>query len=176
MAAHKVPLTIRFWNKVDKSFGHGPQGDCWVWIADRCKDGYGSIKINKKTSRSHRVSWEIHNGPIPDSLWVLHKCDNPPCVNPDHLFLGTVRDNVDDMMRKGRTLKGLNHPSHTNPEAWARGERVNTAVLTASQVSEILIALKNGAGLTELGRKYGVLKHAIYSIREGRTWKHIPRP
>lgn len=86
----------RFFQKVDMS------RDCWIWKAGTDKDGYGKIYVDGKTIRSHRVSWEIHNGPIPKNMCVLHKCDNPPCVNPEHLFLGTSTDNNRDREVKNR--------------------------------------------------------------------------
>lgn len=99
--SHKAPAESRFWPKVDKSPGHGPQGECWVWTASTNPDGYGNLNHGKE-NRAHRVSWKIHNGPIPPDLQVLHRCDNPPCVRPDHLWLGTHADNMRDMGIKGR--------------------------------------------------------------------------
>jgi len=87
----------RFWAKVDKT------DSCWVWTGATLRRGYGQIRIPvKKAKQAHRLSWEIHNGPIPDGMLVCHKCDNPPCVNPAHLFLGTQSDNNKDCVRKGR--------------------------------------------------------------------------
>ena len=86
----------RFWARVDKS------GDCWVWTAYTSVCGYGQCYLNNKTWLAHRASWVIHNGPIPDGLCVLHKCDNPPCVNPDHLYVGTKKDNTRDMIARNR--------------------------------------------------------------------------
>src|SRR4030043_361681 len=86
----------RFWNKVNKT------DDCWIWTAYCNKKEYGCFKFQDKSELAHRVSWIIHNGPIPNGLHVLHKCDNPPCVRPDHLFLGTDKDNANDRISKGR--------------------------------------------------------------------------
>ena len=87
----------RFWRKVDKS------GECWLWQgATYCRMHYGCLGIGGRTTRAHRFSWELHNGPIPDGLCVLHRCDVPRCVNPDHLFLGTKLDNMKDRTAKGR--------------------------------------------------------------------------
>lgn len=96
------PLAERFWEKVLKT------DTCWVWTAAKYPNGYGVIGVGKKPSgdsimkAAHRLSWELANGPIPDGLWVLHKCDNRPCVRPDHLFLGTAHDNNQDTWDKKR--------------------------------------------------------------------------
>ena len=91
-----IPPEKRFWMQVHKSSG------CWVWVGNRIPQGYGTIGVGGKPVRAHRYSWELHNGPIPDGLFVLHRCDNPPCVRPDHLFLGTALDNSRDCVDKGR--------------------------------------------------------------------------
>ena len=87
----------RFWAKVDKS------GECWVWTAALHTTGYGIFGIGgKRVDRAHRISWAIANGPIPEGAHILHHCDNRPCVNPAHLFIGTNQDNVNDCIKKGR--------------------------------------------------------------------------
>src|SRR5690606_35598865 len=97
----------RFIAKVDM------RGDCWVWTATRMSRGYGYFYANGKMRGAHRVAWAIAHGYFPD-VHVLHRCDNPPCVRPDHLFLGTQRDNMADMAAKGRCgrgdITGVNHP------------------------------------------------------------------
>lgn len=80
-------------------------GECDIWLGARGSDGYGAIKVNGRIARPHRVVWELHHGPIPDGLFVLHSCDTPLCARADHLMLGTQRANVQDMLRKGRRPK-----------------------------------------------------------------------
>lgn len=94
---HERSKLDRFWEKVDRS------GDCWTWIPTaRSGFGYGKFAINRTMINAHRASWILNFGEIPDGRFVLHKCDNPPCVRPDHLFLGTHTDNMRDMLSKGR--------------------------------------------------------------------------
>jgi hypothetical protein len=96
----------RFWSKVNKT------PTCWVWTACVDKMGYGRFYVaGKKRDHPHRISWAMKNGPIPKGMFVLHKCDNPPCVNPDHLILGTHLENMQDRDRKGRGIKGRKKPT-----------------------------------------------------------------
>lgn len=91
----------------DECYTAEPNTGCWLWLGRRGARGYGQVGFRGfKTRQAHRVSWLIHNGPIPDGLFVCHKCDTPPCVNPDHLFLGTCQDNLTDMARKNRAYRG----------------------------------------------------------------------
>jgi HNH endonuclease len=118
-----LPLEKKFWSKVDKQ-GPVPDhrrklGRCWIWTGKK-KTGWGAFgivshTINGKTAeyRVHRVSWELHYGPIPDNLCVLHKCDNTSCVRPTHLFLGTRQDNMADKMAKGRYVSGMKGKKET---------------------------------------------------------------
>lgn len=108
-ASHKAPsLEERLWSRVDKNGpipDHRPDlGPCWVWTGSKHRGRqHGQIGLRAGVLLwTHRLSWELTNGPIPGGLFVLHHCDNPPCVNPDHLWLGTQRDNVADMVAKGR--------------------------------------------------------------------------
>lgn len=148
------PIAERFWSKVAK---RSPD-ECWEWTGYRGDNGYGQIKRNDLAVRTHRVSWEIHNGPIPDGLNVLHHCDNRPCVNPRHLFLGTRDDNMADMAAKGRSAPQI-------------GERNGRAKLTEGDVA--IIRASPNAEIGILASLYGVSKHNISSIRRGDSWKHL---
>lgn len=151
-----LTLTVeeRFWAFVKKSTG------CWIWTGSKSKNGYGHFLVKRRLEKAHRVSWEIHNGPIPSGLWVLHKCDVKDCVNPSHLFIGNRLDNVRDMIKKGRD---------------ARGERASTAKLTEEQVKEIL-SIGHSAPFTHTGKQFGVTGCHISWIVRGKGWKHISRP
>jgi hypothetical protein len=105
----RAPVDRRFWSKVQK----GP--DCWTWAGSRSAKGYGRLNVGGAVCQAHRVSWELHRGAIPSDLFVLHRCDNPPCVNPDHLFLGTALDNSRDMVSKGRQKFPKGHLGKTFP-------------------------------------------------------------
>lgn len=126
MADERKTIEERFWAKVDKD-GPVPEhmphlGACWVWTASKLNSGYGQFGIGGKLRYAHRLSWEMERGEIPDNLCVLHSCDNPPCVRPEHLFLGTRRENSSDCQRKGRLARGDTHGSRTHPERLARGD------------------------------------------------------
>ena len=148
-----------FWKKVNKADG------CWNWTAGKTKKGYGHFGVNGKLLLAHRVSWEISNGQIPHDgsyhgICVLHRCDNPACVNPSHLFLGTNADNNRDKAVKGR----CNSPV---------GEAQGLSKLTADKVRQI--RRLNAVGdttLHKLGATFGVHFTTIHDIVRGRTWKH----
>lgn len=93
---------------------------CWEWIGDKESKGYGRIGYNNKQHKAHRVSWMLHNGPIPKDLCVLHKCDNPSCVNPNHLFLGTYQDNNKDRAEKSRSADQRGDKSHVSKLTWKK--------------------------------------------------------
>jgi hypothetical protein len=149
----------RFWDRVPASDG------CWEWQGTRATDGYGVFWDGTRQVRAHRYSWELHNGPIPPGLNVCHHCDNPPCVNPAHLFVGTHADNVADKMSKGRHRSG-------KPDQW--GERNPAARLTAAQVAEIKALALAGYTTMELAPRYGVTFSNIAMILRGLTWAGVP--
>lgn len=151
----------RFWKYVDK----GPHpGGCWLWTGRTAPYGYGSLRRGMKLIRAHRLSWEIHNGPVPADLCVLHRCDTPSCVNPAHLFLGTQADNMADMEAKGRTRNGAPY----------YGEAHSQAKLTEAAVRDIRAKYATGRySQRELAAEYEVTHTVIGDIVLRRSWKHI---
>jgi hypothetical protein len=152
---HSVPkpapkrkgLTERFWLNVNKT------ETCWLWTASGSTFGYGTIRFRGKAYQSHRLSYELHNGPIPDGLCVLHRCDNPPCVRPAHLFLGTKKDNAVDMAAKERA----------------------TSHLTADDVREIRrLYAAGGVTMKQIGKKFGVHQVSVSHIVRRLRWAHVP--
>jgi hypothetical protein len=138
----------RFWSKVEKSDG------CWEWQGCTVR-GYGQFGIGRKMIQAHRVSYEMAHGPIPRTMLVCHVCDNRACVRPDHLFLGSYKDNYEDARAKGRNT---------------RGEMVGASKLTEAQVAEIKSLLEQGHTKTAIGERFGVTRTAIYWIAVGRNW------
>lgn len=155
---------VRFWMAV-KSSRHG----CWEWTNFNNTRGYGMLFYQGSSQLAHRVSWQIHNGPIPAGLFVCHQCDNPKCVRPSHLFLGTALDNARDRDRKGRAGK---LPSRKGCKGLA-GESHPMAVLSESDVLLIRRRLEEGESSVAIGKEYGVDTSTISAIRRRRIWRHI---
>ena len=159
-----TPLAQRFWPKVDTSAG--PNG-CWEWTARRTPAGYGQIGSGTRKDGqvyAHRVSYELFYGPLADGLYVCHHCDNPPCVNPGHLFAGTPKDNSQDALRKGRLHPPMLH-----------GQDAAPAVLRETQAVAIIERRSSGELLRVLAEEFGVTETTISNIARGRTWKHLHR-
>lgn len=116
-AARVRPLAERFWSRVDKSPGFGPNGDCWPWTGYLHKGGYGILGVSKKGKRrATHLSWELEHGqPFPEGLCARHACDNPPCVNPSHIIPGTRAQNVADMIERGRRFRRVGQCKHGHP-------------------------------------------------------------
>lgn len=158
----KPSLEERFWTKVDKDGPvpvHCPEiGACWVWTRSTNGPGYGQFKGKEKPLLAHIQSWILHFGEIPSGLFVCHHCDNPPCVRPDHLFLGTPRDNTRDMIRKGRSKLSRSLPGENNP----------LAKLNDCQVAELRERADQGESRASLAQAYGLHHSTVSNIVSGR--------
>lgn len=178
------PIEERFWEKVKKT------SSCWLWKGCHLKAGYGSIKIGRPSREmvlAHRLSWQLHFGPVPNGKWVLHSCDCPSCVNPKHLWLGTHLDNMSDMKRKGRGCTGDKNGSRKHPERLAYGDRNGVRLyperyprgetcpwtkLTVESVKFIRKSLRLGRATgVELARQFNVSTSAIWRIKHRLMWK-----
>jgi HNH endonuclease len=153
----KRPVIERFWEKIDRS-GRG----CWLWKCGKNQDGHGILFWKFENDRCynvspHRLSYEIHFGPIPDGLQVRHACNNPACVNPKHLLLGTHDDNMRDKAAAG-TVKGEKNPA---------------CKITAADVRAIRKMHAKGSGIKALERRFNVKKSQIHNIVTRKSWGHI---
>jgi hypothetical protein len=157
--AQYADIKGRFWAMVDRS---GGPAACWLWMGARTPEGYGYRVVVKPyaTRRvASRMAYEFTHGPIPPRMCVCHRCDNPPCVNPAHLFLGTNADNAADRAAKGRTT---------------HGEQSHLSRLTADQVRAIRGRyMTGGVSMRQLAREYGVDRRTISLILRRATWRHI---
>ncbi len=134
-----------------------PNCGCLLWEGCVNEHGYGTATVEGRQRRAHRISYALHRGTVPAGLHVLHKCDVPSCVNPDHLFLGTHLDNMADRGRKGRAARQV-------------GEGHGRSKLTADQVKAIF---RSGGPAAAVGRAHGVSKETVKDIRHGRRWAHL---
>jgi hypothetical protein len=150
--------TERFFTKLTGE----PNSGCWLWMGTLNHKGYGEFYFSPEHGivMAHRASWAIHNGPVPEGMCVLHRCDVRSCVNPTHLFLGTVADNNRDMMAKGR------HVAH-RPKGVSNGR----AKITEAQALEIK---RSQEPAPVISAQYGISQSMVSQIRSGHCWKHLP--
>ena len=160
--ANSVVARRKFWEKVTKP----KPDDCWLWQGARYADGYGMlvmmVNYHAFGFRSHRVSFYLKNGYLPDDLFICHRCDTPTCVNPSHLFLGKQKQNMDDKVSKKRQAFNENHGRHK---------------LTCEQVQKArkMHFLENKP-LTQVAKHFGLCNSAMGSLLSGKNWKHLPWP
>ena len=146
---------------------------CHLWQWARTNRGYGHATFAGRQWSAHRLAFEIHVGPVATGLFVCHRCDTPRCVNPAHLFAGTPLENSEDCSKKGRAATGDKNGSHTKPDRVVRGERVNTARLTAEKVVDVRRLALAGHTYTAIAKIYGVSRVAISKVARGINWAHI---
>lgn len=132
------------------------ENGCWEWVGYFGSGGYGMMSRNGKNQRAHRISYEAYKGTISKGMVVRHTCDNPACINPDHLILGSQRDNVAD--REARNRRVVN------------GERIGTSKLTEKDVLEIRASKES---LDVLARRYDIDRSNVWVIRAGKSWRHL---
>ena len=133
---------------------------CWIWTGYKCYWGYGIISVKSKPKKAHRIAYEVWKGPIPDGLLIRHLCNNPACINPDHLEIGTHQDNMNDKVRANRQSRNCG----------PKGTRCATNKLAEEQVQSILQSKEKGRILAQ---QYGVSEGTISSIRHRRVWKWL---
>jgi len=150
------PIEERLLDKVAFVPGHA----CWWWLGATGHSGYGTLWNGEKYDRPHRMAFMLYRGPIPDGCMVLHTCDNPACVNPAHLFLGTQSDNMRDMHAKRRGNRRL---------------RNGPAGLTRNDVLSILDELADGRSQRRVAKKYGVSQTFMWAVRTKRLWPDVER-
>ena len=165
-------FVAKFFQQV--TYPDGVLTGCWLWNGTRLSAGYGSVCIRRDTdaaarsSLAHRFSYEFFFGPLPKGSVIAHRCDNPPCCNPHHLFCGTARDNIVDKMLKGRQARG------DVMSVVTRGSRNGRSKLSEADVRSIKKSLNEGrVSMASLAREYGVTRPLIGHIAYGRLWGHV---
>lgn len=178
-------LAAWFWQKVTRS-----EHECWPWSGATHNKGYGNIGIDGRTTTTHRLAYTLAVGPIPPGMQVLHRCDNPPCCNPAHLFIGTHLDNMRDKIQKGRQARGERHGSRSHPESVPRGdehpyrrcpdivprgEAHSHARLTEADVIDIRKAAAEGERQSSIAARYNVAQPTICNVVTRKTWAHVEK-
>jgi hypothetical protein len=157
-----TPLYVRFWNNVRKT------DTCWLWTGATTKFGHGVVickgtKRRGATQKAHRISWLLHFGPVPDGMFVCHTCDVPACVNPDHLYVGTAKDNTRDCLVRGR-IDRVKRP---------RGEKHGNSKLNADIVRDIRARREQGETLRAIAERHNTPIANVCQIVKRRAWAHV---
>jgi hypothetical protein len=152
----RKPVEERFWSKVNKDTESG----CWHFTGALNELGYGQFSINGKMIKAHRYSYELHKGPIPEGMCCLHACDNRKCCNPDHLSIGTHKENMQDMINKNRQNK-------------PKGSMHGRSKLTEDQVLSIKKRIASGEKQSNIAKEFGIANCQITYIKTGTTWAHV---
>jgi hypothetical protein len=172
-----IPDRVTIHGSIEKKFALKSKGrndaGCWIWTGGLDKDGYGSLRDGQKMKRAHRVSWEIHFGQIPEGMAILHKCNNPACVNPDHLKIGDHTDNMEDRKKNGRPWhsqafrRKLGEKMKGRKITW--GATIAEAVrkLTKEQAGEVLSRIQNGERIGDLANELGMHRTSVSKIKAG---------
>lgn len=159
MGTPRVDVSLRFWDKV--SFARGAEG-CWHWEAGKTPLGYGMVSVDGVCRKAHRVAWKLAYGEDPGAMCVCHSCDNPMCVRPSHLFLGTKADNSRDMEAKGRSYKG-------GAKCPPRGPRLTPDIVRELRTRHAFGGFNKKQAARDLGVTYSTVLDAV----SGRTWGHL---
>ena len=164
IASNKRTFEDRFWKRTDQS--NGPDS-CWPWTGFKAREvgGYG-ILYSGKIVFAHRVAWTLKNGAIPKGLCICHHCDNPPCCNPKHLFMGTRKENNQDCAKKGR---------HSTSMIGKFGESACNVKLTERQAKDVIRRRKKGELYSRMAKHFGVDQSTLQHIATGRSWPHLKR-
>lgn len=170
MSRRVKPWQERFWAKVDKSSG---VDGCWIWLGNRLPRGYGIFVVTGRSQYAHRLSYNLASPENPVSgfhMCVCHHCDTPSCVNPRHLFVGTRKQNSEDMVRKGRSLKGDSHFLRNHPDRVPRGLLRAGAKLDDDAVRSIRTDVRS---LSQIAAQYGICFQLVSRIKKRRAWRHV---
>lgn len=176
MRVYKTNQPEDFWARVSI----GSADECWEWQGSRnTVSGYGTITYQGKSWSTHRLSYTLANGPIPEGKLLRHTCDNPICCNPSHLIPGTTLQNYQDLVERGDPplpplLTGDEHWSHKHPERVRRGDKANRVKLTENEVRELRRLREDGMSYAQLGEKFSITPQGAFRIVKRLVWSHVP--